>query len=188
MSEPSRVGTSHLEAFRDYLRVLARAHVDQELRHKIDPSDVVQETLIKAHRSIDQFRGNGERELAAWMRAILARTLADSIRKMRRGKRDIALERSLQATFDDSSARMEEWLAAGQSTPSEQLAYKERLSRVADALAELPEKQRTAVEMHYLGQCPLDVIAEEMKCTKASVAGLLRRGLTTLRERLDREG
>lgn len=188
MSQPSRVGISDLEAFRDYLRVLARAHVDPELRHKIEPSDLVQETLIKAHRSIGQFRGNGERELAAWMRAILARTLADSIRKMRRGKRDVAMERSLQATFDDSSARMEEWLAAGQSTPSDQLAYKERLSRVVEALAKLPEEQRTAVEMHYLGQCPLEEIAEEMERTKASVAGLLRRGLTTLRERLDREG
>lgn len=184
MPEPFRPDASDLEGFRDYLRVFARAHIDAELRHRIDPSDVVQETLIKAHRSIGQFGGSGHRQLAGWMRRILANTLADAMRKAYREKRNLALERSLQAAVEESSARVEDWLAADQSSPSEQVAYQERLSRLATALADLPDDQRMAVEMHWLRQRSLADVAEQMDRTIASVAGLIRRGLSKLRQRL----
>ena len=52
--------THDLEHFREYLRMLARLHLDRRIQRKVDPSDVVQETLIKAHQAIGDFRGVGE--------------------------------------------------------------------------------------------------------------------------------
>ena len=52
-----------LEAYRNYLRLLARLRVGRRLRGKIDESDLVQETYLKAHGSFGQFRGVTEREL-----------------------------------------------------------------------------------------------------------------------------
>ena len=56
--------------------------------------------------------------------------------------------------------------------------------RLAAALEELPEEQRHAVELKHLTGWRLDAISQQMGRTKQSVAGLLRRGMKGLRERL----
>jgi RNA polymerase sigma-70 factor (ECF subfamily) len=94
-----------LERYRAYLRLLARMLLDPRLQSKLDPSDVVQQTLLQAHQARNDFRGRSEAELAAWLRQILARNLAHAVRDLGRAKRDIGRERSLEAALDASSAR-----------------------------------------------------------------------------------
>ena len=99
--------------------MLARGRLDRRLRPKLDASDVVQQTLLEAHRDWAQLRGQGTAIQAAWLRQILARNLANAARDLGRAKRDVARERSLQAALDESASCLEQWLAAEQSSPSQ---------------------------------------------------------------------
>ena len=172
-----------LEDYREYLRLLARLQLDPRLRGNLDPSDVAQETLLKAHARQDQFRGKTEAERTAWLRAILANTLADALRKL--GREPGAAGGSLRAAVEQSSARLEQWLASDEPSPDEQVLRQEQLLRLAGALAELPEEQRTAVELRHLQGYSVPAISELTGRSVASVAGLLRRGLKRLRRRLE---
>jgi RNA polymerase sigma-70 factor (ECF subfamily) len=179
-AEPGRV----LEPFRQYLRVLAAVHMDARLRGKLDPSDVVQQTLLRACVGFDHLRGREPGVVAAWLRKILARTLADAVRDLERAKRDLNRERSLEAELDRSSARLEGWLAADQSSPSERADRNEQLLRLADALAGLPDATREAVVLKHCRGWTLAEIAAHLGRTPAAVASLLHRGLKQLRELL----
>jgi RNA polymerase sigma-70 factor, ECF subfamily len=170
-----------LERYRDYLRLLAGLQMDGWLQGKLDPSDVVQETLLRAHEKYDQFRGRTEEELAAWLRQILANELAQAVRRFTTQARDVGRERSLEAAVEESAARLEQWLSASQDTPGQQLERQEELLRLAAALGQLPEDQRKAVELHHLKDCPVAEIAMQLGRSPAAVGALLYRGLQKLR-------
>jgi RNA polymerase sigma-70 factor (ECF subfamily) len=173
-----------LDDFRAYLRLLAGLQVSPRLRGKLDPSDLVQQTLLKAYQARDRLRGRTPGEQAAWLRQILARTLADAIRDLRRDKRDIARERSLEAALDASSSRLEACLAAAGMAPGQQAERNEQLVRLAAELARLPDPQREAVVLRHCQDLSLDEISHRLGRTRAAAASLLRRGLARLRERL----
>jgi RNA polymerase sigma-70 factor, ECF subfamily len=171
-----------LEQYREYLALLARLQLPPRLGSKLDASDIVQQTLLKATQSLRQFRGKTDGEWAAWLRRILTNTLVDAVRQFKGPKHDVRLERSLEASIADSSARLQALLTGSATSPSQQLLKEEQLLRLAAALAELPEDQRTALEMHYLQGCTIAEVATHMTRSERSVAGLVRRGLQRLRE------
>ncbi len=188
MARPAQPDSPAVEQFRSYLLLLARMQLGRQPRHRLEASDLVQQTLLDAHRQREQFRGQQPAEMAAWLRRMLACNLADALRALQRGKREVAREQSLEAALADSSARLQEWLAAEQSSPSQQAIRNEQLLHVADALCALPDAQREAVMLHYWQELPLLEVAAQMGRTPASIAGLLQRGLKTLRALLDEDG
>lgn len=185
MASQSAADDRSLEAYRNYLRLLARLQLDPRLKGKLDPSDAVQQTLLKAHEAREQFRGLGRAEQAAWLRKILAHCLADEVRRFGRDKRQVDLERSLEAELQQSSARLEAWLASDGSSPSQQAVRQEELLQLAEALAGLPDDQRQAIELHHLGGFSVAEVGQELGRSRAAVAGLLRRALSGLRARLE---
>ncbi len=60
--------------------------IEAKLQSKIDASDIVQQTMLEAHQGLQQFRGESDGEIRGWLRRIMARNLADEVRKFRRGK------------------------------------------------------------------------------------------------------
>jgi RNA polymerase sigma-70 factor, ECF subfamily len=171
-----------LERYRGYLRFLARLQLGPQLRQQLDPSDVAQLVLLKAHQHFDQFRGQTDDELRAWLRAVLARALVDAIRRFARQKGPRI--RSLEAAIAQSSAKLEALLASEDSSPSQNALRAERLIHLAEALTQLPDDQRTAVELRYLKRLAVPDVARQMGRTTVSVTGLLYRGMKSLRSLL----
>jgi RNA polymerase sigma-70 factor (ECF subfamily) len=170
-----------LEEFRSYLLLLARMQLDPGPRHRIDPSDIVQQTLLEAHAKADQFTGD-DSALAAWLRQALVNNVREAWRALRRDKRDIRREQTLEDAVAQSSARLEGILAAPHSSPSQRAVRNEDLRGLADALMQLPDAQREAIVLHHLHDCSLTETARRLGRTDAAVAGLLHRGLKKLRE------
>jgi RNA polymerase sigma-70 factor (ECF subfamily) len=170
-----------LEEFRSYLLLLARMQLDPGPRNRIDPSDIVQQTLLEAHAKADQFHGD-DSALAAWLRQALVNNLRDAWRSLHRDRRDVRREQALEQAVDRSSARLQGMLAAHQSSPSQRAVRNEDLLRLADALGQMPRAQREAIVLHHLQDCSLSETARSLGRTDAAVAGLLHRGLKRLRE------
>lgn len=172
------------ERYRAYLHLLARHQMDEQFRSKYDSSDLVQQTLAQAHEKIGQFRGQSEGELKAWLRRILANNLKNKFQEFGSQKRDFARQQSLEAALEDTSSRLEEWLAAEQPSPSDEAMQHELLQRLAERLSQLPADQRRALELRHLQGCSVEQISRQMSRTEPAVAGLIRRGIKKLRELL----
>src|SRR5262245_14408840 len=163
------------ERYRDYLHLLARLNLPRRLRSVLGASDVAHDTILKAHKKREQFRGQTEAEYRGWLRRILTNTLADAAQ---------VPELDLQRTLEQSSAWLENWVVVDDPSPSEHVARAEQVLRLAEGLGQLSADERTAVEMRYLQDppCPLPEIAAALnRPTAKAVAGLLARGLEKLR-------
>jgi RNA polymerase sigma-70 factor (ECF subfamily) len=184
MSHDNGNTTVDWNRFRDFLTLLVRLQADLRWQGKIDLSGVVQQTLLEAYRSTQRMEGWTDSQRGAWLRQALANNLADEVRKLTTDKRDVRRDRSLEAELTESVSRLERLLPAQQSTPSQHLEREERMLRVVQALSCLPNAQRRAIELHHLGGQSLADVAAALETTKAAVAGLLHRGLKSLRATL----
>jgi RNA polymerase sigma-70 factor (ECF subfamily) len=174
-----------LELYRSYLLLLARLQIGRRLQGKVDPADLVQETFLKAHRDFARFRGTTETELAAWLRQILAMSLAGLVRHyLGTQRRDPRLERELALEIDESSRVMDGGLVAPHSSPSQQAARREQAVLLADALGKLPEHYREVMILHHLEGLSLSQVAERMGRTPHSVEKLWARAVIQLRRLL----
>jgi RNA polymerase sigma-70 factor (ECF subfamily) len=172
-----------LELYRPVLRLIAEQTVGAGLRRREDASDIVQRTLLEAYEAFQHFEGRTEPEFSAWLKQIMRRNVTNLVRDNRAAKRDVRRELYL----DDAEGSVSvTWMqpAGPGTTPSQRVIKAEAALNLARAIDELPEQQRIAVRMRHLEGTGIDEIAATMGKTPAAVAGLIRRGLQSLRERL----
>jgi RNA polymerase sigma-70 factor (ECF subfamily) len=170
-----------LEGYRDYLRLLARTRVGPDLQARLDPSDLVQETLLEAQRDFRQFLGNSDGELAAWLRRILVRNLTDQLKYHQSQKRDVGREQPLQTLIEQAHAA----LAAPLSTPSKQASRREQAVVMASAMAKLPDDYRQVITLRHLEGRSFDEIAAQMGRSAGAVRMLWMRALERLGEMME---
>ena len=175
-----------LEAYRNYLRLLAQTWLDRSLAGKYDRSDLVQDTLIKANDRFERFAGSTEAELVGWLRRILAHQLADSARRYRGATRDIGREQPPAASLDASCAALSRLAPAAQSSPSMAAQRREMTVVLADALAEMKPEYREVIVLRNLQELAWPEISERMGRTEGAVRMLWTRALKELRPLMER--
>jgi RNA polymerase sigma-70 factor (ECF subfamily) len=165
------------ETHRDSLLLWAKCQMPDWLRGKLDPADLVQQTLLEAHAARERLAGLSGLEMLAYLRRALTNNLIDAERKHGRSRGDLSPD-----AFAESSMRMLDWIEAKHTSPSERADRNERFERLAAALAGLPDAQRVVVEMRYLQKLKIAEIAKLVGRSEGAVSQLLHRAVTALRD------
>ncbi|HBE70853.1 MAG TPA: RNA polymerase subunit sigma-70 [Planctomycetaceae bacterium] len=172
-----------LEDYRAYLTVLAQRYLDNRLKGRLDAADVVQITFLEAQRDIGAFRGHHIEELLGWLRHILRNNVSSAHqRHLQTQKRSAKREVSNSPT--DSRPAFTDVAPAELTTPSQRMMRDEAAVYLANCLEEIPDTQREAIRLRYVEGCSLKEISAKMGKSEMAVAGLLKRGLQALRNRM----
>lgn len=138
------------------------------------PSDMVQDSALRAFRAFSSFKGTTEKEWTAWLQSIFQSQEVQQIRYSKRQKRD---ELNTIPLDDPDSLTA----PTPQRTPSQTSSFREEWRLLLTCLYELPDDQREAISLCSLKELPVAEAARSLGRSELAVAGLLKRGLKTLR-------
>lgn len=176
------------EQCRGYLGVVARAQVETWLRAKVDASDLVQQTLLEAHRDFDRFDGEKGAQWLAWLRRILTHNAADFIRRYRgTAKRQARREVPLGPPPGMTSIAGYGDPAAPDETPSQQVIRQDDQLQLAAALSSLSADHREVIMLRNLQRLPFDEVAKRMDRSRPAVQMLWMRAIKKLQESVESE-
>jgi RNA polymerase sigma-70 factor, ECF subfamily len=171
---------------RSYLGVVAQAQIDTWLRPKVDASDVVQQTMLEAHRDFERFSGESEKQWLGWLRGILKHNVADFVRSYRgTAKRQARREVHWRDPAASTMAPGAPEPAAPGATPSQEVIRMDDELRVAAALAELPDDYREVIALRNFQRLPFADVADRMGRSRPAVQMLWMRALHKLQEALE---
>lgn len=174
------------DGFRPYLAVLASTQMQKEnlarpLLARIDPEDIVQETLLKAWEHRSQFKGASRGEFLAWLRTMLSNVLMDHLRALLSGKRNVMLE--VRLDLDQTSRNLEAWLAERDAvTPCTRLGREEEVNRLCKAILRLRPVAKSVILARHIEGLTLDQIAARLGKTREAVAKAWSRAVRQLHE------
>lgn len=165
-------------ACRNYMAVIARTQVESWLRVKVDASDIVQQSLLDAHRGFGGFDGSEEGEWLAWLKQIVTHNTQDMVRKYRTAKR--AAGREADFGPDSQGFSLIDALPQDVPTPSQALMAHERELQLADALSQLSEDHQEVIHLRSLQRLPFEEVAERMGRSRPATQMLWMRAVQRL--------
>lgn len=182
-AEQSLRATWSIGPLRPWLKMLAERQLPDALRGKVDPSDIVQQTLVDAWRGREGFRGDSHGERLAWLRVILTRVIIRNDRDLlRTAKRGQGKEQTLQAAIDRDSVCMEQLAVGEEPSPASQADHAEQTLLLADALQKLPDEYRQVLTLRHMEGLSHAEIAERMNRSPAATRMLWVRALEALKK------
>jgi RNA polymerase sigma-70 factor (ECF subfamily) len=177
-----------LTLYTNYLKLLVTAQLDDRLRGRVSPSDIVQESFFEAHRDFGQFRGQSPGEFVVWLRRIVVNNILRTVEQhVRAEKRDVRREVSMEEIgrrLEQSTVRLETLLAVEDNSPSGCAMQREDEIRLADTLAQLPADYREVIILRHIEGLPFDDVGRRMQRSAGAVRMLWLRALKMLREHL----
>ncbi len=170
------------EMCRNYLAIVARSQVETWLRVKVDASDLVQQTMLEAHRDFERFEGGSEQEWLAWLRGILKHNAADFVRQYRgTAKRQARREVRFRDPADSRAPGAPEPAGDG-ATPSQEFLQLDNELRVTAAVAQLSPDYREVIVLRNLQRLSFNEVADRMDRSRPAVQMLWMRAIKKLQE------
>jgi RNA polymerase sigma-70 factor (ECF subfamily) len=175
------------DACRSFVATAARCHLQRRLRAKVDASDVVQQSLLEAHRGFDGFAGDTPQEWLGWLKRIVAHNAFDAAKRYRgTAKRDAGREVPL-AAHDDASHGWHEPPIDPASSPSARAIRWEQELLLAAAMEALADDHREVLFLRNIERLPFEEVARRMGRSSGACRMLWMRAIADLKERLPAE-
>jgi RNA polymerase sigma-70 factor (ECF subfamily) len=180
-----------LALYTNYLKLLVSAQLDNRLRARVSPSDIVQESFYEAHRDFGDFRGSSIGEFVVWLRRIVVNNILRVVEQhVLAEKRDVRREVSLEEIgrrLEKSTVRLESFLAEQAESPSGCASRREDEILLADTLATLPADYRDVIVLRHIEGLPFEEVAQRMDRSAGAVRMLWLRALKRMRDALNNE-
>ena len=174
-----------LTRHRPGLVAFVEARLDPRLRARLDPSDVVQESLLEVVQRMSDFLDRRPMPFHLWVRKTVYERLLNARRDHRAAKRSVNREVALP---DPSSLLLAKPLLPGGPSPSQQLAARELADRVSRAVAGLAEADREVLLMRHAEELSYEEIACLLDLEASAARKRYGRALLRLRKVLKEHG
>ena len=160
---------------------IVRLRMGQELRSKLESIDVVQDVLMYAFRSLENFTYRNEGDFLRWLSKLVESRLRDDLRKLHAAKRDIRREVRLESherTTQGGSIRTGGPIEA--TTPTEILSKRENLTRLEKAIDQLKPDYREIIILTKIEGLSYKEIATRLGKSDEAVRKMVSRAIETL--------
>jgi RNA polymerase sigma-70 factor, ECF subfamily len=164
---------------RDYLLLVADRELGDDLKGKVNPSDLVQETFLEAKRDFERFQGTSGPELLAW----LCRIQRNNLLNLTRSFRDAQM-RSVGREVAFTGAWSEAALACDTPSPSERVSAGEEAAALSAGLERLPERYQQVLRFRYEHGMTFSQIGAALDCTPEAARKLWARAVDRLQREL----
>jgi RNA polymerase sigma-70 factor (ECF subfamily) len=173
-----------LEVFRPYLLTIANQHLPKRLWSKCGGSDLVQDTLLEAHRGFAGFEGGRPEDLRAWLGGILRHNLKDSVRRFASAeRRSVHREQSLHTAAPGRFAAAA--LVDPDPTPGSSAANREEAAAIDAALEQLATDDRLAIILRNRDHLSWDEIGRRMNRSSDAARMVWKRAILHLQQILE---
>ena len=170
--------------YRGYLRKLIDLRMDDDLRVRVDPSDVVQETQYEANRRLDDFLTRRPASFRIWLRRKALERLVDLRRRHLNAERRSARREIMLS--DCSSIALAHGLPV--ESPSRQMTRKEQAQQVRQTVQTLRDADREILLLRHVEELTNAEAADVLQIDPATASQRYGRALRRLRAALSGTG
>jgi RNA polymerase sigma-70 factor, ECF subfamily len=152
--------------------------VFRSLRDETEAEDVAQNVFLQVYKSRARYERTAK--FSTWLFTIARNLCLNEIRRRSRHPAE-SLEETHPENDDQPSRQYEDKKVF---LPTENVLHGELARKIEEALAELPEAQRTAILLCRQDELSYEEIAEVLDCSLSATKSLIHRGRETLKEKL----
>lgn len=177
-----RIKNGDIAAYNDivakyYDRIYAR--VSQLLKNKQDAEEVTQDAFIRAHRGLENFRGDAS--FSTWLYQIATNLAHNRYWYWFRRKRDQSISLD-QPLGDDGDLTLENLMPCEGENPAEATVTQEFVDRVSECMHDLNEKHKEVLILRNVKNLSYDEIAQQLEISVGTVKSRIARARESLRE------
>ena len=154
------------------LLALIRIRLGPTLRREVESQDLLQQTLLKAFRKIEQFEGSGRDSLMGWLATIAWNEIRDQADYYQRLRRDARLRQTWVSGFDPAARQLH--------TEVSRIALNEETRLLVAAMDRLTESHREVIVLRRFEELSFREIGQRLDRTPEAARKLFARAMSTL--------